>query len=226
MIDVKKELQDNADKKYKSFQGKVVRGAAEVLGVTMPVLKDLSKRICEDDWRSFLNESPVFYEDYMLRALVIATAKMDFDERLKCTKIFVPEIDNWAVCDAFCSNWKVKNPDKERFWSYCEELFETNDEFKMRVGSVMMQYHFMDAQHIDKILQIHTVKDHPGYYYRMGSAWTLSTCFIYFPDKTEMTLLSDALNNDVRNKAVQKIIESARVDQKDKERLKQKKGKL
>jgi len=84
----------------------------------------------------------------------------------------------------------------------------------------------MDAQHIDMILKIHTEKDHLGYYYRMGSAWTLSTCFIYFPEKTEITLFSDALNNDVRNKAVQKIVESARVKQKDKDRLKQKKGKL
>ena len=219
MIDVQKELRENAGQKHKSFQGKIVKGKAEVMGVTMPVLKDLAKRICGDDWRSFLNEPAVFYEDFMLRALVIATAKTDFSERLELTKMFIPEIDNWAVCDAFCSNWKVKKPDKERFWEYCLELFDTDDEFKMRVASVMMQYHFLDDWHIDMILQLHTIKDHPGYYYRMGAAWTLSTCFIYYPDKTEKILLSGSLEKDTLNKAVQKINESARVGDDAKERL-------
>jgi 3-methyladenine DNA glycosylase AlkD len=157
---------------------------------------------------------------------VIATAKMDVEERLQLSRMFVPEMDNWAVCDAFCSTWTIKKAEREKLWQYCRELFGSNDEFKMRVASVMMQYHFLDDKYIDEILRIHTTKDHPGYYYRMGAGWTLSTCFIYYQEKTERELFDPSLNNDTRNKAVQKIIESARVGDEAKARLRSKKEKL
>jgi 3-methyladenine DNA glycosylase AlkD len=224
MIDVQKVLRENADQKYKSFQGKIVRGESEVLGVTMPVLKDLAKKICEDEWQAFLKEPAVSYEDHMLRALVIATAKMEFDERLERARDFIPEIDNWAVCDAFCSMWKMKKLDNEKFWKFCLQLYDSEEEFKMRVAAVMMMYHFMDDWHIDEMLWQYTTRYHSGYYYKMGAAWAISTCFIKYPEKTEKVLFVDSLDKEIRNKSIQKINESFRVSEDAKERLKQRKS--
>jgi len=224
LIDVKRELKANADPGYKEFNTMIMPGTKEMLGVRMPVLRRISENICGDDWRSFLNEPVSFAEELMLRALVIAGAKMSFDERLDLTKKFVPEIDNWGVCDIFCGDWKAKGGrDKERLWGYCLELIETNDGFKMRISAVMMMKHFLDDEHVDEVLKLLTTKYHSEYYYKMGAAWALSTCFIKYPEKTESALFSDSLDREIRNKAVQKISDSFRVSKEDKDRLKAKK---
>ena len=223
MIDVRKELNDNADQRYKEFNTRVVP-EAKMLGVRMPAVRDIAKRICREDWRSFLNEPALFHEDHLLRALVITNAKMDPNERLDRIKGFVPEIDNWAVCDIFCSEIKVKEgPDKDRLWEYCLELIGTDDEFKMRVSAVMMLDLFLDDRHIDEVLGLLTTRYHPGYYYKMGAAWALSTCYIKHKERTERMLFVDSLDDEIRNKAVQKISDSFRVSKEDKERLKAKK---
>jgi len=227
LIDVKKELIDNSDEKRVEFQSKIIPGAENLLGVRMATLRAISKKICDDDWRSFLNEPVEYHEERMLRALVIAKAKMDFGERMDLTKKFIPEIDNWGICDSFCMEWKLKDgPDKEILWKYCLELIETDDEYKMRVFTVMALAHFLDDEHIDEALRLLTTKYHPGYYYKMGAAWALSFCYIKYPEKTEPFLFLDSLDKEIRNKAVQKISDSFRVSKEDKERLKAKKKAL
>ncbi len=227
MFDVKKELKEQADPAYREFHTGIVPGAAEILGVRAPAVREISKRICKDDWRSFLKEPAEFYEERTLKALVIANAKMSFDERMELTREFVPQIDNWAICDVFCGDWKVKEgPDKEKLWDYCLELIESDEEFKMRVSAVMMLAHFLDDAHIDIVLDLLTTKYNPGYYYKMGAAWTLSYCYIKYPERTEPMLFRDTLDKEIRNKAVQKISDSFRVGKEDKERLKAKKKAL
>jgi 3-methyladenine DNA glycosylase AlkD len=223
LIDVKKELTENIDPGYREFHAKIVPGTDDILGVRMPVLRRLAKKICGDDWMSFLDEPAGCHEERMLKALVIANAKMGFDERLGLTKMFVPEVRNWAVCDIFCGDWKVKNgPDKEILWDYCLDLIDTKDEFEMRISAVMMLNHFLDDEHIDDVLKILTNRHHDGYYYRMGAAWTLSYCYIKYPKRTEPMLFLDSLDDDIRNKAIQKISDSFRVSTEDKKRLKAK----
>ena len=218
---------ENADPKHRDFSAKVIPCAAEMMGVKIPVLRGISKKICAEDWRSFLNEPASFFEERMLRALVIANAKVSFEERLDLSKNFIPEIGDWAVCDIFCGEWKVKKgPDKERLWEYCLELIEADEEFKMRVSAVMMLNHFLDDGHIDEVLRLLTTKCHQGYYYKMGAAWALSFCYIKYPEKTESALFVNTLDSEIRNKAIQKISDSFRVSKEDKERLKAKKKML
>ena len=226
-MNIRNELFDNADPEYKEFHTKIVSDRSrEIIGVRMPVLRGMSKRICKGEWQSFLDEPVEYHEECMLKALVIANAKMSFDERLELTKKFMPEINNWALCDIFCGDWAVKDADKERLWDYCMELIEIDDEFMMRVAAVMMLDHFLDDEHIDKVLDLLTMKYHPGYYYKMGAAWTLSYCYIKYPDKTEPMLFRDSLDSEIRNMSVQKISDSFRVSAEDKKRLKEQKKKL
>ncbi|MCL1978578.1 MAG: DNA alkylation repair protein [Methanomassiliicoccaceae archaeon] len=222
--DVKSELAALADPKYSEFNKKIIPGAENILGVRMPAVRNISKKICKEDWRSFLDKPAFFYEENLLRGMVIAKAVMGFDERLDRIKGFVPEIDNWAVCDVFCGELEVNDgQDKEELWNYCLELIDTDDEYRMRVSAVMMLDHFLDDRHIDDVLRLLTTRYHPGYYYKMGAAWTLSYCFMKYPVKTEPMLFLDSLDGEIRNKAVQKISDSFRVSKEDKERLKAKK---
>ena len=226
-MNVRKELFDKADPKYKEYHLKLIPGALEIIGVRMPVLRTLSKEIIKGDWRTFLKEPLEFHEEQMLTAFVIAKADMSPEERLKLAKKFIPSIKNWAVCDTLCGEYKVNGiPEKEKLWEYCLDLMDTDDEFMMRVAAVMMLDHFIDDEHIEQVLTLLSTKYHPGYYYKMGAAWTLSTCYLAYPERTETALFSDSLDKEIRNKAVQKISDSFRVGKEDKERLKANKKKL
>ena len=53
----------------------------------------------------------------------------------------------------------------------------------------------------------------------MAVAWAVSICFIKFPEKTQILLKSNKLDNFTHNKSIQKIIESYRVDKEVKNEL-------
>ena len=53
----------------------------------------------------------------------------------------------------------------------------------------------------------------------MSIAWAISEAFIKFEDKTMKYLNNNSLEDFTYNKAIQKIIESYRVDDKTKEKL-------
>jgi Predicted DNA alkylation repair enzyme len=226
LINVKEELIKNSDPKLKERHLTTIPGAKNMYGVHVPILRDLAKRICKEDWQSFLKESSFSYEESMLRALVISGAKMSTEERLEWSRTFMPEITNWALCDIFCSEWDIKNQEKEKLWDYCLELIKTDDEFMMRVSAVMMLVHFIDDHYIDSVLHILSISYHEGYYFKMGSAWALSICFVKYPEKTEPYLFVPSLDNDIRNKAIQKICDSYRVEKEKKKELRIKKATL
>ena len=55
----------------------------------------------------------------------------------------------------------------------------------------------------------------------MAAAWAVSVCYVKFPEKTEVFLRKNLLDDFTHNKAIQKIRESYRVSKEDKERLKE-----
>jgi len=226
LINVKEELIKNSDPKLREHHLTTIPGAENMYGVRVPVLRDLAKKICKDDWRSFLEEPSFSYEESMLRGLVISSAKMSTEERLEWSQTFMPEITNWALCDIFCCEWAIKNGEKEKLWDYCLELIKTDCEFTMRVSVVMMLAHFIDDHYIDSVLHILSTSYHEGYYFKMGSAWALSVCFVKYPEKTEPYLFAPSLDKDIRNKTIQKIYDSYRVEKEKKEELRMKKAAL
>lgn len=80
-------------------------GTDNILGVRVPALRKLAKEIVRGDWEAFLLENDrEWYEKDMLQGLVIGCAPMDYEKRLARIREFIPRINNWAVCDVFCSS--------------------------------------------------------------------------------------------------------------------------
>ena len=52
--------------------------------------------------------------------MIIGLAKMELEEQMKYVTMFIPRIDNWAVCDIFCSELKtsVKKGKRKRMAIY------------------------------------------------------------------------------------------------------------
>lgn len=213
MIDVRQELLAHAESDYAAFSKSLIPGDRKIIGVRLPIMREIAKNVAKDDWRSYIRDwEPVCFEDYMVRGLVIAYAKMDIDERLAQYESFVPYIDNWSVCDSFCMTWKPKPKEKDALWDFILPYLDTDDEFRMRFAVIMMMDHFMDDDHIDRIIGLMDSAHNDGYYLKMGVAWNLSVCFVHYSEKT-MAYLKGKNNLDEFTylKTLQKIIESYRV---------------
>ena len=144
--------------------------------------------------------------------MIIGLAKMELEERMNYVAMFIPRIDNWAVCDIFCSELKTAvKKGKETVWQFIQPYLKSSKEFEIRFGIVML-FHYVDDEHIDSLLEYADLFNHDAYYARMGMAWMLSLCFIKFPQKTMEYLKHSTLDNWTYNKALQKTIESFRVD--------------
>ena len=183
---IRKELQALVDAKYKEFHSSLLPGANNILGVRIPQLRIMTKEIIKkEDWRTFVESTDTnYYEETMLQGMIIGLAKMELEERMNYVTMFIPRIDNWAVCDIFCSELKTAvKKGKETVWQFIQPYLKSSKEFEIRFGIVML-FHYVDDEHIDSLLEYADLFNHDAYYARMGMAWMLSLCFIKFPQST------------------------------------------
>ena len=112
----------------------------------------------------------------------------------------------------------MKNNDK--YFNLAKKLIKSKKEFEIRTGYIIMLSHFLDETHIDIILDTLYNEESSSYYYvNMAKAWLISVCFVKFRNKTLSFIKINKLDNFTHNRAIQKIIESYRVNNDDKKYL-------
>lgn len=201
-----------ADPTYRDFNARIIPGAGEMLGIRIPQLRQMARRIVRDDnWRQFVNRDDCrFFEERMLQGMVIASARCSIDEKLPLVARFVPRIDNWALCDCFC--WKLRTEEREPMWRFIQSYFRSGTEYGIRFAVVMATANFIDEVHLEALLRHFEAFRHEAYYARMGVAWALSVCYVKFPERTLHWLREECpLDDWTFNKTIQKIGESFRV---------------
>ena len=176
----------------------------------------------QENFKEYISfEKTIYYEEVMLQGMLIGLIKdTDIKEILSIIKDFVPKIDNWAVCDIFCSGLKVVNKNKETVWNFIQKYLKSKKEFELRFAIVMMLDYFIDEKYINEVLTILDNIKHDGYYVKMAVAWTVSVAFVKYPKITMKYLEKNNLDDWTYNKALQKICESFRVSKEMKEKIK------
>lgn len=218
--EILKEIYNLADEKYKEFHGTLCK-TNNIIGVRIPKLRDLAKQIVKEDYENYLkNAKDNYYEEIMLQGIVIGLSKMDFDKTCKYLTKFIPKIDNWAVCDVTVSGLKITKKHQKEMLEFLKPYLKSNKEFEIRFGIVMLLDYYINEEYIDYVLDILNKTKHDGYYVKMAIAWAISISYIKFPDKTMKLLEKNDLDNFTYNKALQKIIESYRVDENTKKQIK------
>lgn len=218
-VDYVSMLVSSRDEKYAAFASKLTPGKDGIIGVRIPRIREVAGLVVKDDWRQIMDREPEFYEEEVLRGIVIATAPVSTEERISLTDGFLDYVDNWATCDVFCSSWKLPKKDSEIAWEYFSSLIDSDTEFRMRVSVIARISLFKDESRCRMLLEDLAFHDNPGYYYRMGSAWAVSMIYVRYPEMTEELLRSGRLEPWTHNKSIQKIRESLRVSDTDKTRL-------
>lgn len=219
-------LKSNSDEKYKVFIESLTPGLSSALGIRMPKLRVIAKEISKGNYSNFFNiVKHKYYEETMIHGLVITYVKTDYENKLKLIKSYLPYVTNWALCDSFCVKQKPLLENREEFFKFLIECINTGEEYYIRYAVIMFKVMYLDDDFIDKIYNILNNIHKEEYYVKMAIAWNLSECFIKYEDKTLNYLKNNNLDDFTYNKALQKIIESNRVDVNKKEKLKEMKRK-
>jgi len=211
-------LDANADAGYVEFHKKIVPGVGEVRGVRSPVVKAWAKNIAKGDYDGFIKMVTFdSYEETITCGLVIGYCKADIEKKLEYLADFIPNITNWAVCDSTVSALKIKKQDEKKVYEFLQPYLQSDKEYDIRFGVVMLMSSFISDEYIDDVLKIYGSIKSDKYYVNMGVAWGISVCFVKYPEKTMELLKNNSLDTFTYNKALQKIIESLRVDKETKD---------
>lgn len=215
---IKKRVLEAAQDTHKNFSASLIPNINNVLGVKIPVLRKISKEIySSNNWKNFLTfYKEEYMEETMLKGMVIGHIKASPEKILSYIKDFVPKIDNWAVCDTFCSSLKFSKKNRDLVWQFIQPYLYSTKEYEIRFGVVMALNYFVEKEYIKELLNILDKINHDGYYAKMAVAWAVSICFVKEKEITFDYLKNSHLNNWTYNKSIQKIIESYRVSDEDK----------
>lgn len=115
------------DTKYQKFHSALCPGIDNIIGIRIPVLRKLANEILRDgDYPTYLQkalyEPFVYSEEATLCGMILGLLKIDFTELLENLNIFVPRIDNWAVCDVTCGGLKVLKKIRLRDANFCSNI--------------------------------------------------------------------------------------------------------
>lgn len=213
-LPIRFQLEQLADEPYREFIAKLLPGTPNLLGVRLPLLRQLARQIAKEDWRTYLaNAANDTFEETMLQGLVISYAKAEPFELLAHTADFVPKINNWSVCDSFCAGFRLAKREPELVWDFLQPYLASEQEFHCRFGVVMLLDHYCSEQNLERIfLKMDQVRA-TGYYAKMAVAWNLSMCCAVNPELTLRYFKQNTLDDFTHNKALQKIVESRQIDE-------------
>ena len=209
--DVVRELNANADAKYKDFIAKLVPTIEKdtIIGVRMGDLRRLAREIRKEASLDIFNEAKFYYrEEKLLYALCIFKMSESFDATMNALDKFLPYINSWEVTDLVAGEILIDEAHIDKAFQKALSYVHSSDEYTIRLGLVIMNKKFNDEEHIDKILDALKSISLDAYYVNMAAAWLL--CELYFTDKAKVDefLSSESISMEIKKMTRQKIRES------------------
>ena len=199
-------LEDYKDLKYKEFTMKITSSKYPILGIRIPVLRKLAKKI---SYEEFIKESNLAtYEEVMLLGMLIPKIK-DEEKRLQTIKNYIKYIDCWSLCDTFCSNLKFIKKDLDKYYSFIVDYLSKSKTYYIRFGLVMLLKYAKEDRFWDDILNKLLLITNNDYYVQMAMAWLLSEMAVY--NKTKIISYAESINPVVKKMLYQKMKDSYRV---------------
>lgn len=213
VIKIRKLIEENKDEKYREFTSSLLPGVNNLIGVRLPILRNIAKEVIKEDYKTYLDfEDFIYFEEKMIKGFVIGLLKEDIEIVLSYVEEFIPYIDNWSVCDSFCSSLKITKKNKECVWKFLNRYLKSEKAYDIRFAVVMMLWYYVDDEYLDEILLEVDKICHEDYYVKMAVAWAISMCYVKFPERTLKYLKNNNLDDFTYNKALQKICESLKID--------------
>ena len=210
--EIRAALTEHAEEKYKAFHGSLVptQNQCGLLGVRVPVMRRIAKQFAQrQDVSEFLRDVPhAYYEENAVHSFLIEQIK-DYDPCMTETELFLPYIDNWAVCDCFSPKCFGKH--KQELFEKCRLWLQSEHTYTVRYGLVMLLKHFLTPDYAEDALRLASEVDSEDYYINMAVSWLFAEAVGKCPELAVPYIEGNVLKTEVHNKAIQKSVESRRV---------------
>lgn len=205
------------DKEFREFLLKLLPdNNYPMIGVRIPELRKIAKKIVKEDYHTFLIEvKDEYFEEIMIEGFVIGYLPQPFDSKIKLIQDYLPKVSNWSLCDSFVIT--IKDHSKN-YYIFCKKCMKSKNPYTVRFGIVSILFYFLQSEHIDEILTLLTSTNHDHYYVKMAIAWCLAESLVYHPNKT-LEAMQHLEDDWTYNKSIQKARESLRINKKEKEHL-------
>lgn len=214
-------FKSNIDLKYKEFNSSLIPNVNKdlILGVRIPIIRKIEKSLSIQEKNSFLKELPHKYlEENILHSIIVSNIKGINDCILELDN-FLDFVDNWSVCDTLVC--KALCSDLDKTFSFVNKCLLSKSIYRVRFGFVIMLRYLVNNNYVDKCNELCINYKSQEYYINMAIAWYFSYALIYEYDKTIYILENRLLDKWLHNKSIQKAIESYRISDEKKLRLKE-----
>ena len=211
--EIRKELKKLQDKGYREMQVTIIPTleADSIIGVRTPALRQLAKEFAKrEDISVFLSDLPhKFFEENQLHAFILSGMK-DAESCIRLVDEFLPYVDNWATCDQMSP--KVFKKHKQLLLEYVDKWIRSEHTYVKRFAIGMLMEHFLDedfkTSYLTKVSKIRSEE----YYVNMMIAWYFATALAFQYESIIPYLEKRVLSPWTHNKAIQKAIESYRIN--------------
>lgn len=213
------ELQDET---YRAFHAKLMPEIEDerIIGVRTPVLRKYAKEVAKmPETKEFLQELPhTYYEENNLHGALLNLLYKDVEELLEQLEIFLPYVDNWATCDMLSPKAFKKN--LPLVYERIKVWLNSEDTYVVRFAIVTLLGYFLDDAFQPEMLELVAAVKSDEYYIKMAVAWYFSIALVKQYDVTIPYFTQPVLEPWTHNKALQKAVESLRIDKETKVYLK------
>lgn len=220
--DLLQQLRDLAEPEYQKFSASLLPSidSGKILGVRLPRLRKLAKQILKQDWESYLlHVGDSTFEEVMLHGMVIGYLNIPIESIFPYIEQYIYKIDNWSLCDSFCSGLKITKKEPDKMWDFLQSYLLDQKEYFIRFGIVMLIFYYIKEAYIDRIFKTLNRVQKDAYYVKMAVAWALSICYVKYPDQTYSYLEDTKMEACIRNKTFQKIRESKQINKDRKQKV-------
>ncbi len=213
MNEITKQLFTNQDEKYKEFHSTLIPTVSKerIIGVRTPIARNIAKKYAgTKDAEAFLNILPHdYYDENNIHAFLIEKIH-DFDNCISALDKFLPFVDNWATCDMMSPKILKKHPKK--LLLKINSWIESKNTYSVRYGIGMLMKYFLDSEfspeHLKTVSEIKTDE----YYIKMMVAWYFATALAKQYEHAIKFIENKSLDEWTHKKAIQKAIESYRIN--------------
>ena len=208
------------DKEYQVFYSRLMPTLPPetVIGVRVPLLRKLAKQLADTpEAECFCKNCRIFIMKKTLSTPFCWSLSGITAQRWRQRSVFLPYVDNWAVCDCFSP--KVFAQHKPELLPAIRRWLGSDQVYTVRYGiGMLMRYYLDDAfrpEYLAWVAAVHSEE----YYVNMMRAWYFATALAKQPAAALPWLTEKRLDVWTHNKTIQKAVESRRIPPEQKQAL-------
>lgn len=213
-------LEKYIDSSYREFNSKLIPEIENVLGIRIPVLRNIVKEMNEDERRLFLNNLPHDWHEENIMQMIIISEENDYNKAKEMLSEFLPFVDNWQVCDVGIPKAFKKLDDGEDLLLFVKKLILSEGTYFKRYGIFILMKIYLDDFYNREILEMVAEINSDEYYVNMMRAWFFQEAMVKRYDDAIKYLENKKLDKFTHLKTISKCVDSRKIDEKTKQYLK------